>query len=314
MDARTFTLRTGEKVTLSENEQIILERMRDDDGTEYVMLFSPTAVIPTASKFVPRDQVAGLELNALVKYIYSTEDPRGSAVAAGLTSEGCEVLAQMRRSSGAGRYAELSLEDMIEIAAQKADMLVGAADEILSEDLAYLVQAIKARHDETGAARARIGEYLRQTLLAHERKQESRKWVSPRDRDEDQLINNVLTEVTADKYAKRAQLLFGDLAQLAPVAVRDTEAEFMAQQQRRLAYVLEHNKLSDKQREVLEEVAKGNVSWSSYGGLRWREKRLDGRTFESLKKRGLLDTVSASRFSSDSHFCIKRPQDEGYRG
>lgn len=312
MNTRVFTLKSGRVLTLTENEMIILERMRDEDGTEYRMVLGG-GILLEDQKSAPRDQIEPLLWKDLVAHDF----PRSVK----LRDDGREVLAQMRRETSTGnQYAELSMDELVELATERATSLEGSrdADDLHFAEVDYLVdlvKAIKARSDVMAGARARIGEYLRQKQLRHARQEKNKGYT--RSKDEKVVpdpMSNILDEVREDMYAKKAKLLASDVALFAPALVRDTKAEFMEVQQRRLAYVLEHNKLSEKQIEVLHEVAKGNVSNSSYSGLHWAGKRLDGRTFESLRKRGLIDSVSGIGFSRDGHYCIKRPADEGYQG
>lgn len=313
MSEKTFTLKSGREVTLSENEQIILERMRDEDGTEYYMSFNGT--VDSYTRYCPRDQGEPMVLKGITEAIRSsvTDLVHGMKI----TDDGCEVLAQMRRKAVGNEFAELSQDELIDLAADLADLILEfpeAANPAQVKRLAEAVVTLQDRQKIMAPARARIGEYLRQKQMAHVSQEKNKSYTrSKSEKVMAEPMSNILDDVREDMYAKRANLLFSDVALFAPVTVRDTKAEFMAVQQKRLAYVLEHNKLSEKQIAVLEEVAEGNVSYSSYGGLHWRGKRLDGRTFDSLKKRGLIDTVSAPGFDRDSHYCIKRPKDEGYQ-
>lgn len=308
MSERTFTLKSGREVTLDQNEQIILERMRDEDGTEWPMVFSIENVPSLNYRFVPRDQVDGLALAGLVSYFrFDNISNRPSGVL--ITDDGREVLVQMRRKAVSRQLSELTMGELIELAQDE----ISAIEPDL-EALKSTLYAMEDLHNRTSDARARIGEYLRQKQMGHVRQEKSKGYTRSKGEEvTEEPMSNVLDEVREDMYAVKARLLVSDLALFAPATVRDTKAKFMEIQQRRLAYVLAHERLSEKQREVLEEVAKGNVSYSSYGGLSWAGKRLDGRTFESLRKRGLLTHVSEPGFGRNSHYCLKRPTAEGYQ-
>lgn len=96
---------------LSENEEIILGRMLDEDGTEYRLYFGPGAIPQGNSEFpfvrAPRDQVEPLIARGLVYPCYTAEDAlravRGETEvpknAARLSDKGREVLAKLQARS-----------------------------------------------------------------------------------------------------------------------------------------------------------------------------------------------------------------------
>jgi hypothetical protein len=191
------------------------------------------------------------------------------------------------------QYRELSLDDLIDLAAQicETGTYVTPPPQVIGE-LTSVVRAIKVRHDETAPARRRIGEYLRQLAIKEARpvylgRQVDGSSYGPKP------VEDEVDFLREDEYAGKAVLRLRDLRQLAPVLVRNTEAEFFAEQERRLEILMQHAgaKLPEKQKALLPCVAKGHLV-SGYSGI-YRStseccERVDGRTVNALVKKDFI--------------------------
>lgn len=323
--AKSAVLKNGDLVLLTENEAIILERMRDADGTEYEMVFKGPA--DARQKSAPRDQLEPLYLKGLVNWLVGVDGHGEWGVA--LTDRGRRVWTRITAEAkaakpNASQYSELSEDELIELAAQKADDFIHNPVMADAQELAAINLALKLRRDITAPARARVGEYLRQQAIAqakydaavrsHEElvaKGYTRSSVSGK------APEGMLSEIRHDEWTGRAQLLLADLQRLVPPTMRDTEAEYFEEQGRRLEHVLRHNpKLPEKQVAVLRWIAKGYVisygSGSYSGSPRAKSDgvevgRIDGRVMNALKTKGLVDGLPPLGWGHSSLSRIKKP-------
>lgn len=304
-------------VVLSENEEIILRRMRDEDGTEYEMAWGDTAgdIASTRKvKFVPSDQVEGLEVKGLVAYravgIY------GKPVSVILTPKGRAHLDQIqpviKPKPSAAQYSELGEDDLIEMAVQLTDALFGddsesgwEADPRVFQDLDAVLRSLKARRDATAPARRRIGEYLRHLdLNDREYERTNGRYTSARE------PKDILDELRADEYAAVARLRATDLVQVVEPLVRDSKHEFEMNQATILSS-LEDIKLPEKQAALLPCIAKGHIvrhDSGGYSGERGCTCHLpDGRTVNALMNKDFVGTRRGLGYRPRHTLMLVRP-------
>lgn len=144
----------SELVVLSENEEILLSRMRDEDDTEYHLYFGPGSVPEPFFKAAPRDQVETLLLRGLVDICYTGRD-RQEAVRGGsadknavhLTDKGHAVLDKIQ-SVTVDSLGHLSEDELLDLAVQKIDEI----DTIETEgnevaEIFRIVETLKGRRD-----------------------------------------------------------------------------------------------------------------------------------------------------------------------
>lgn len=304
------------EVQLSDNEAVILRRMRDEDGTEYEMAWGDIQGDIGGLKsvrFVPSDQVEGLRIKGLVTG--RAANAYGAMTSVVLTDKGREVLDFLQpvvRKPLGSQYAELGEDDLINLAAQKLDNLFGDDPEAgweaspdVFRDLEGILRSLKARREDSAPAYARIGEYLRQQGIAEAKYQAD--LANEFARKSAREPNQDLDEVRYDPYTPAAVLRLSDLQRVVVPTVRDTKAEFFAEQERRLEILLERYQrtMPEKQQNILRCISQGHYSYSSGwgGGSRYNHSapgsghdcgdRGNGNTFNALMNRKL--TTSRSR-------------------
>lgn len=220
------------------------------------------------------------------------------------------------------QYAELTEDELIELATQKAES--GSTSE-----LAAVLGALKIRREVSAPSRARIAEYLRQQaivqaehdadVIAQEKnKAEGRKFYgTPKKAPED-----VLDEVRADEYAKTARLRLADLQRLVTPVVRDTKAEFYAEQEDRLQQWVGSKRVTEKQAALLPCIAAGHISsHRSSGGYSgdhtgtWNDgtrcqtcQRPDGRIMRALLDKNVITTRPSLGWNHPSAMMLKKPE------
>jgi hypothetical protein len=315
MTNRTFTLSSGREVTLSENEMVILDRMQEPDGREFQMVFRGT--FAPAQRVCPLDQAEGLMVNGLTA---SLAEGIGPIWGMELTDQGREVLAQMHHQEDliaqatGDQYAELSLDDLIALAAERAEEFLHSPGEgALADSLAEVVRAVKARHDEAAPARARVGEYLRQIAIKETRHVYLGRRGSDGNAYGPKPAPDEIAEIREDQYSGKATLRLSDLRQVVPVRVRDTEGEFFAEQERRLEILMQHAgaKLPEKQKALLPCVAKGHLSSGVSGSFSGERdctcSGVDGRTLNALEKKIFIGSRVKPGMHGGSILLIKKP-------
>lgn len=166
------------------------------------------------------------------------------------------------------QYAELTEDELIELADDVAHLI--KAD----KRLLAIIGALKARRDVTAPARRRVGEYLRQQGITQAEYEADLKSESEYTRKNARKPEDILATVHTDSWAPTAALRLSDLQRLVTPLVRDTKAEFFAEQQARLEAwkrTPEYAKLPEKQQRLLPCVAEGHIErnyrgWRSVGG------------------------------------------------
>lgn len=297
-------------VVLSENEEIILRRMRDEDGTEYCTVMG-YGIVPNSKK-APRDQVEPL----IIKGLVAIRDTDYGVV--DLTDKGRAHLDQIQPvakqettpATLAAQYFELSEDDLIGLL---AEMTLGKAD----VEVQALVLALRARRDASAQSRRRIGEYLRQQAIVqvkYDRDMASDSDYSKRNAKEPK---SELDSVRADAYAGTARLLLADIQRIVEPVVRDTETEFYAEQATRLSIWLESKEVSEKQAALLPCIAQGHITTfgNSYTGKSrsFDEQpctcvRPDGRTVNALKKKGVITFRAPLGYGHSATAMLARPK------
>lgn len=296
------------EVQLSDNEAVILRRMRDEDGTEYEMAWGDVQGDIGGLKsvrFVPSDQVEGLRIKGLV--IGRAANAYGAMTSVVLTDKGREVLDFLQpvvRKSLASQYAELGEDDLI-------DLLIPAPGQAITErkamEMVAIAQALKARREETAPARRRIGEYLRHQAINeadYQRTKDSPYSSTKEPRD-------VLDEIRADAYANTARLRLSDLCKVVQPVVRDSEHEFYMQQAT-LQSGLDTDKLPEKQAALVPCIAKGHVS--HYGSDNYSGKngctcaRPDGRTVNALLNKDFIGIRMGLGYRPSGTLMLIRPK------
>lgn len=287
------------EVQLSENEEIILRRMRDEDGTEYTVVMTGAYHMVKLQKTAPRDQVEPLIAKGLVKL-----DEFKSAV---LTDKGRAHLDKIQpvvtKEVQVPQYSDLTEDELIDLAENKVQELEEGPNGFVTWDIAQELKAIlgalKKRREATVPARIRIGEYLRQQQIAEKQYEQDINSGSDYARRHAKAPQDILDEIRSDEYARKAALRLGDLRMLVSPLVRDAKAEFYAEQQRRLERWMqgEGAKLPEKQRVLLSCIAQGHLtkyrSSSDYGGKRGCPTcaRPDGRTLNALLRKEHIVSV-----------------------
>jgi hypothetical protein len=236
-----------------------------------------------------------------------------------------DMLAESRAAASvtapsASQYAELGEDDLIELASGLGSRLSEIRSEMIRQDttleLVAVVEALKARRDATAKARHRIGEYLRHQGLLEAKYQAAQASTSDHAKRTDKQPDEVVSEVRADEYTVAAKLLLSDLNRVVGLTVRDSKAEFYAEQEARLAHYLEHQgtKLPEKQRVLLACIAKGHITAYSTEGYRQAYdtkcdtcQRPDGRTVGALERKGFLGSRRGLGWNSGSTLCLKKP-------
>lgn len=302
-------------VVLSENEEIILRRMRDEDGTEYRLVTGPTSPLAN-QKLAPRDQVEPLGIKGLVEF----ESP----TVARLTDKGRAHLDQIQPvvpqenaldlatlQNEARKYAELSEDDLIDMLAGMAETFAGHLKGIPA-DMAALSLALKARRDATAPARRRIGEYLRhQAILAANYRRDTAEGVSDYTRRNAEEPKDVLSEVRTDEYANTARLRVSDLVKVMEPTVRDSKHEFYMQQATLLSG-LDSDSLPDKQAALLPCIAKGHLSHHGSGSYSGKSgctcARPDGRTVNALLNKDFIGIRKGLGYRPSGTLMLVRPK------
>lgn len=288
-------------VVLSENEEIILRRMRDEDGTEYCTVMGAGSV--PQSKKAPRDQVMPLVTKGLVAI---RESDSGTV---DLTDKGRAHLDQIQPVIQAvpstGQYDELGEDDLINLLAQLAGQYKGGTG-TLTKDMVALIKALKARRDATAPARRRMGEYLRHlNLNDREYERTNGRYTSARH------PQDILDELRADEYAGTARLRATDLAQVVQPTVRDSKHEFEMNQATILSS-LEDVKIPEKQAALLPCIAKGHISRHDSGTFSGQSGctcfRLDGRTVNALWSKDFVGTRKGLGYRPVHTLMLVRPK------
>lgn len=294
-------LEDKEPMSLSENEEIILRRMRDEDGTEYDLVFKGPACKGDQQRLVPRDQAETLVLKGLATYLVGTDcygewgivlSPKGRAH--------LDKIAPVKEPSPR-QYEELTQDELVNLADELGHQAVSSqgsqeGKRILLE-LAAVLGALKARNDAGAPARRRIGEYLRQVSI-----KENEKVYLGQGKGEDggsygrKKVDDLINSLRVDQYSGAGNLLLSDIRFLVPTLVRDTKAEFFEKQEARAAGWLETpegKKLPEKQKAVLPCVAKGHIQYD-YRGWRGTQsccQRTHGATLAALAKKTKIVTT-----------------------
>jgi hypothetical protein len=311
------------EISLTEDEIVLLELMaeEDEDGAEHRLYVGPGRA-PTGGNEFPfkvasRDQVEPLIQKSLAAYCYTVQEAL-EAVRTGSSTKSAVTLTEKGRAYlddlipvedlpakySSSQYTELAEDDLIELASTLGARLGEIRSEVIRQDttaeLVAVVGALKARREATAPARERIGEYLRQqNLVEADRLKAMASPYSSQTTKKEPFEN--IDDLRADPYVKAAVLRLSDIAAVVQPVVRDTEAEFYAEQQSRLAYYLEHNpSLPEKQKNILRCIAQGHYKldrgWggdrsyrhSSYGEC--ETDRGNGNTMNSLLKKGFTTT------------------------
>lgn len=305
----------GQIVTLSDNESIILERMKDADGTEYEMVFKGPA--DALQKSAPRDQLEPLFLKGLVTYLVGVAGYGEYGVA--LTDDGRNAWSQIAHKPVAAQFSELTEDELIALASDLGERLADTWGQMAQRDrtqeLIAVVQALKIRRDVTAPARRRVGEYLRQVVI-----QETKSVYLGSGKGPDgssygpRPAEDLIDYKREDEYVGRAELRISDLRWIAPTLVRDTKADFYEEQERRLAILMQHEgaKLPEKQQALLPCIVKGHITRSgythSYSGDKSCCGRVDGRTVTALVKKSFIGyRVEIGRVNNGSTLMIKKP-------
>lgn len=306
-EPRSFVLEYGKEVTLLQNEMVILERMRDQDGTEYDMIFKGPACEGDQQRLAPRDQVHGLYLKGMVTYLVGT-DGYGEYGAV-LSSAGRFVLDQLAPLGKpldvkAAQYAELTEDELIDLLAETArtyaEHLTGGP-----ADMAAIAVALKARRDGSKENRDRIAEYLRHVQLKQDKYDKDMASTSDYSRRNARKPVEVIDSIREDEWTGGANLRLVDLQRLVTPVVRDTRTEYFEQQ---AAWLAEwktrkaYQQLPDKQKAILECAALGRVV-ESYQGWSCSAPecgRIHQGTMNSLLKKKIF-TGSRSRPGASIH-------------
>lgn len=211
----------------------------------------------------------------------------------------------------AEQYTELTEDELIDLLAEMAH-----TSSTEPQAMAVVAVALKKRRDGSKANRDRIAEYLRQVQMIqakYDKDMASDYEYSKRNaRPPEEHIHHV----SADEWTRGATLLLTDLQRLVTPVVRDTkqeffdrQAEWLAEWKTRKAY----QKLPEKQKALLECVAKGHVS-SSYRGWKGDQdetcRNIHGATSNSLIEKKIF-TGTRNRPGGGIHhtsfLTIKRP-------
>lgn len=294
-------------VVLSENEEVILRRMRDEDGTEYPMIVKGLA--EDGQKFCPRDQAEPLVTKGLASYLMNST--RGN-YGIRLTDKGRSLLDQIQpvvRKSKAQQYAELGEDDLIALAAELGDRLQYGHQDFLQTrlaDLTAVLEALKIRREASAPARKRIGEYLRHLdLNDREYERTNGRYISARE------PKDILDELRADEHAGVARLRATDLVQVVQPIVRDSKHEFYMDQATILSS-LEDVKLPEKQAALLPCIAQGHITRftsGSYSGQRGCTCHLvDGRTANALMNKDFVGTRKGLGYRPTHTLMLVRPK------
>jgi len=264
---------------LTENESIWLERMVDEDGTEWEMVFKGPK--DALQKAIPRDQAVDLVLKGLATYLVGVAGHGEWGIV--ISDKGRKVLAEMRKPK-VSQYTELTEDELIELASDLGSRLGETWSQLaqrgITDELVAVVGALKVRREASAPARRRVGEYLRQQAMVqakYDTDMQGSDYAQKRAKKPEQL----LAHISEDEWVPSATLLLADLQRLATPLVRDTKAEFFEEQEARLAAWLEtdeYKKLTDKQKVILPCIAKGHIKHSYRG---WRGEA-DGCTCREI--------------------------------
>lgn len=317
-----YELPNGGRVALHENEKIILERMRDaSTGLEYDMIFKGPAVPVDDQRFAPRDQVEPLVAKGLATYIVGVDGHGEFGVQ--LNVNGRFVLDQYAPvnkatalAKKAEQYLELTEDELIGLLAETAEIyaeyLVG-----IPADMAAMSLALKKRRDAAAPARARIAEYLRHVKIKQDKYEKDLASDYEYTRKNARRPEQVIDSQNNDEWTSSAHLQLADLQRLVTPVVRDTKAEFFEQQAEWLEIWktrAEYQKLPDKQKAILECIAKGHVS-SSYRGWKGDQdetcRNIHGATANSLIKKNTFTSTRPKHSSSihaSNYLKIRQPQ------
>jgi hypothetical protein len=296
-------------VALSENEEIILRRMRDEYGTEYTYCLGGGMPLD-GEKFAPRDQVEPLIAKGLVQEDY----PMGAKLTDAGRAHLDKIAPVASKQAQVSQYAELTEDELIELASDLGDRVYasGTAGEgrRASLELVAVVGALKARREVTAPARRRIGEYLRQQGIVQAQYEKDISSTSDYARKHARQPEEAIHYIHSDEWVPTATLRLSDLQRLVTPVVRDTKAEFFAEQEDRLEewkQAAEYKKLPEKQKAVLECVVKGHIVYSYRGWKGDHEccRDIHGATMNSLtSKRHIVTTRSRTGVVRDSKYLM----------
>jgi len=314
-----FQLRNGGRVALSENEKIILNRMRDaDTGSEYDMIFKGPAVPVDQQRFAPRDQCEPLVIKGLATYIVGVDGHGEFGIQ--LSADGRYVLDQIAPVNKTGaleeksrQYLELTEDELIDLLAETAEIY---AEHLMGipADMAAMALALKKRRDDAAPARARIAEYLRHAKIEQDKYEKDIESDSEYTRRNARKPEQVLDHLNKDPWTSGATLLLSDVQKLVTPLVRDTEKEFFEEQAERLELWKtrpEYKKLPEKQKVLLEHIALGHVV-SDYRGYRGQQdccRDTHGSTIRSLREKRIFTTTRprASTLHASNYLMLHRP-------
>lgn len=312
---RSFVLEDGTEVTLLQNEMVILERMRDQaDGTEYDMIFKGPASEEDQQRLAPRDQLHDLYIKGMVTYLVGTSAEGEYGVT--LSGAGRFVLDQIAPvGPAADQYAELTEDELIGLAFDLSPAVL-ASERREAEQLVAVVKALKARRDGSKENRDRIAEYLRHVQIKQDKYDADMASTSNYAQRNARKPEDVVDSIREDEWTRGATLRLTDIQRLVTPVVRDTKAEYFEQQAAWLEEWktrAEYQKLPDKQKEILEGAALGQVT-ESYSGWSNGGVRIHGGTMNSLLGKKIF-TGTRSRAGASihrsSHLTIARPPYNG---
>jgi len=162
-------------------------------------------------------------------------------------------------------------------------------------EMVAIAQALKARRDATAPARARIGEYLRQQGLVEAKYRRDLANASEYTQQHAKAPVQDLDVIHTDAYVPAATLCLSDVVALVQPVVRDTKAEFYAEQERRLTVLLERHRrlMPEKQQNILRCIAKGHYSYLGGWGGGSRYIHRDSDNGETCGDHGNGNTMNA---------------------
>lgn len=262
-----------EPVALSENEEIVLRRMRDADGTEYEVVFKGPAQAGDQQRFAPRDQVEPLVLKGLAVYLTGVAGHGEYGVV--LTPKGRKYLDKIQPVTDklgehlaevtAAMYADLTEDEMIELLTQTREKWTSnnvTAVEAMAA-MAAISEALQNRRKATEAARIRVGGYLRHAAIQQEKYDRDMASSSDYSRRNAKPPTENIDELRAEEWTKAGELRLSDLQQLVPTRVFDGKQLFMDTQADRLEQWKAHPDyaaLSEKQKALLPCIAAQHIS------------------------------------------------------
>lgn len=193
------------------------------------------------------------------------------------------------------QFSNLTEDELIEMAVKVVEKWGDPAGRLVS-----IILALKARRQESAQARASIAEYLRQLDFQEERFGGA---------------DDLLATVHSDPYQDEASLRLSDLRTVIPPSGRDTEAEFFAEQERRLHVLMQHEgaKLPEAQRVLLECVSKSHIRSSRYdprykGEIGCICDRATPESIDALIRRPFMDFLVTPGHPRTIFLMLKKPE------